>query len=67
MRLDPARWLDRPGIARLLASLGAEHGGARFVGGAVRDALLGLPAEDLDLATPHQPADVVRRLAAAGI
>ena len=67
MRLDPARWLDRPGIARLLASLGAEHGGARFVGGAVRDALLGLPAEDLDLATPHQPADVVRRLEDAGI
>ncbi|MDQ3144553.1 MAG: CCA tRNA nucleotidyltransferase [Pseudomonadota bacterium] len=67
MKLDPAIWLDRPGIPRLLAALDAEEGGARFVGGAVRDALLGLPAEDIDLATPHQPDDVVRRLEAAGI
>ncbi|MCY7340146.1 MAG: CCA tRNA nucleotidyltransferase [Sphingomonas bacterium] len=67
MKLDPARWLDRPGIARLLRALDAEHGGARFVGGAVRDALLDLPAEDLDLATVFPPDDVVRRLEAAGI
>ena len=67
MKLDPAHWLDRPGIRRLLAALDAEQGGARFVGGAVRDELLGLPAEDLDLATPHAPDEVVRRLEAAGI
>ncbi len=67
MKLDPARWLDRPGIARLLAALDTEQGGARFVGGAVRDALLDLPAEDLDLATIFPPDEVVRRLEAAGI
>ena len=67
MRLDPSRWLDRSGIVRLLTALGADEGGARFVGGAVRDALLGLDDEDLDLATPHAPDEVVRRLEAAGI
>ena len=67
MRIDPSHWLARPGIRRLLTALGAAEGGARFVGGAVRDALLGLPADDLDLATPHPPHEVVRRLEAAGI
>jgi len=67
MRIDPAIWSDRPGIARLLDALDAPHGGARFVGGVVRDALLGLPAEDFDIATPHTPPDVVRRLEGAGI
>ena len=39
----------------------------RFVGGAVRDALLGLPVSDLDLATRIQPDEVVARLEAARI
>ena len=67
MKVDPQYWLDRPGISRLLRALDADAGGARFVGGAVRDALLGIPPEDLDLATPFAPHDVVRRLEAAGI
>ncbi len=67
MKVDPQAWLDRPGIARLLTALDADRGGARFVGGVVRDALLGIAAEDFDLATPHAPDDVVRRLEAAGI
>ncbi|HXG99677.1 MAG TPA: CCA tRNA nucleotidyltransferase [Sphingomicrobium sp.] len=67
MRVDPATWRNRGGIERLLDALDAANGGARFVGGAVRDALLGLPADDLDLATPHPPDEVVRRLEAKGI
>jgi poly(A) polymerase len=67
MKVDPHHWLDRPGIARLLRALDSDRGGARFVGGSVRDALLGIPPVDLDLATPHAPDDVVRRLEAAGI
>ncbi len=67
MELNPARWLDRPGIRRLLTALDAEHGHARFVGGAVRDALLGLESQDLDLATTHAPTDVIARLENAGI
>ena len=67
MELNPDSWLERPGIRRLLAALDAEHGQARFVGGAVRDALLGLDSQDLDLATTFAPADVIARLEGAGI
>jgi poly(A) polymerase len=67
MRVDPQAWLSRPGIPELLGALDAAHGQARFVGGAVRDALLHLPFEDLDLATPLAPEEVVARLEAAGI
>ena len=67
MRVDPARWLDKPGIRRLLDALGAGDGSARFVGGAVRDALLGIEGEDLDLATTLTPDEVTRRLAAKHI
>lgn len=56
---------DRTGIPELLAALGP--GEARFVGGAVRDTLLGLEAKDLDIATPLSPYEVMRRLGAAGI
>jgi poly(A) polymerase len=67
MRLDPNEWLARQGIRRLLKALDARGGHARFVGGAVRDFLLGEHPDDLDLATTHQPDEVVRRLEAAGI
>ena len=67
MELNPALWLDRPGVRRLLTALDADQGNARFVGGVVRDALLGLPVADLDLATRLDPADVIARLEAAGI
>ena len=67
MKVDPHYWLNRPGVTRLLRALDADAGGARFVGGAVRDALLGIPPDDLDLATPFAPDEVVRRLEAAGI
>ena len=48
----------------VLAALG---GSARFVGGAVRDALLGRAIGDVDLATPLEPDEVARRLIAAAI
>ena len=67
MSLDPTEWLDRPGIKRLLKALDATNGHARFVGGGVRDFLLGEHPDDLDLATTYTPDEVVRRLEAAGI
>jgi poly(A) polymerase len=67
MKIDPKEWLDRPGIKRLLKALDAKGGHARFVGGAVRDFLLGGHPDDLDLATTHRPQDVISRLGAAGI
>jgi poly(A) polymerase len=65
--LPDAPWRRRPGLDRLLDALGAAAGDARFVGGAVRDTLLGLPVEDIDIATVHVPDEIVRRVEAAGI
>jgi poly(A) polymerase len=67
MNIDPHEWLDRPGIKRLLKALDARGGHARFVGGAVRDFLLGEHPDDLDLATDHLPDEVIARLEKAGI
>ncbi|HET9337253.1 MAG TPA: CCA tRNA nucleotidyltransferase [Sphingomicrobium sp.] len=67
MKLDPKEWLDRPGIKRLLKALDAKQGHARFVGGAIRDFLLGKHPDDLDLATDLRPDEVIRRLEGAGI
>ena len=64
-----AQWTRRPDLLELVAALGTnEHGGnARYVGGAVRDTLLGIEAHDIDIATPLQPAEVIARLDAAQI
>jgi len=67
MILPDAAWRQRAGLDRLTAALGAESGGARFVGGAVRDTLLGLDVADIDIATPHAPDAVIDRLEAARI
>jgi poly(A) polymerase len=50
-----------------VAVLSADGGAVRFVGGAVRDTLLGLAVTDIDLATPLPPEEVVQRLESAGI
>ena len=67
LTLDAAKWRARPGMARLLNALGASEGLTRFVGGAVRDELLRLPGNDVDLATRLRPDEVVERLTAAGV
>lgn len=64
--LPAADWRARAGLDRLCDALGAESGEARFVGGAVRDGLLGLSVKDVDIATVHLPEEVVRRVKAAG-
>ena len=61
--LPPSPWRERPGLAELVTALED----ARYVGGAVRDTLLGLPVADIDLATPVEPQEVVRRLEDARI
>ena len=52
-----------PDIARIVTALGD----CRFVGGAVRDALARRPVREIDIATPAEPPEVVRRLEAAGL
>ena len=67
LTLDAAKWRKKRGMKRLLAALGADEGLTRYVGGAVRDDLLGLPVSDVDLATRIPPDQVVRRLEKAKI
>ena len=67
--LADADWLHAPASRRVLEALQARGRPARFVGGCVRDALLGRePAgRELDVATPELPGDVQRLLKSAGI
>jgi poly(A) polymerase len=68
-KLDPQKqsWMTRPETRAVMAALTAEGGEARFVGGAVRNALLGEAVSDVDIATPLLPQDVVQRLTRAGL
>ena len=50
-----------------MRALTRDGGAARFVGGAVRNALLGEPVGDVDIATPLQPAEVMSRLKQSGL
>jgi poly(A) polymerase len=65
--LADAPWLISGGTARVLELLNANGEEARVVGGAVRNALLGLTPGDIDIATTALPDEVVRRARAAGI
>ena len=67
LSFDAGKWRKLRGMQRLLDALGADEGLTRYVGGAVRDDLLGLPISDVDLATRIAPDEVIRRLEAAKI
>lgn len=67
IRLPDAEWRHRSGLAKLVDALSRDGGKARFVGGAVRDTLLGLSVSDVDIATPLLPEVVIARLLAASI
>lgn len=58
-------WTGRPGLATLTRALGADD--IRWVGGAVRDTLLGAPVKDIDCATRLRPETVIDRCNEAGI
>jgi poly(A) polymerase len=59
-------WLRDGALAALLAALDRDGEEARVVGGAVRNALIGLPPGDFDVATTAVPGEVVRRAQACG-
>lgn len=63
--LPPADWTKREGLSLLTRTLGAEN--LRYVGGCVRDTLIGHAIYDVDCATRLLPGEVVERCAAAGI
>lgn len=59
-------WLSAGSLARLLEVLDRDGEEARVVGGAVRNAVLGLPVGEVDIATTAVPDEVVRRAKVAG-
>jgi poly(A) polymerase len=58
-------WLDRPETQAVLAALAPHR--ALAVGGCVRNAILGLPVADVDIATDAPPDRVMARAQAAGL
>lgn len=63
----PPAWLDEAPTQRLLRAFVEAGIDARFVGGCVRDALLGVETGDIDIATPALPKQVMSALAASKI
>jgi len=60
-------WLSWPQTATLLKAFAEQPGSLRFVGGAVRDSLVGRKMADVDCATTLPPQNVAALLAKAGI
>jgi poly(A) polymerase len=60
-------WTGEPSVRRLLAVLTQAGIAARFVGGCVRNWLVGRPIDDLDIAVDKPPERVTRALEAADI
>ncbi|HYD15473.1 MAG TPA: CCA tRNA nucleotidyltransferase [Hyphomicrobium sp.] len=65
--LAGAPWLESGGTQAVLGAIVRGNFEARVVGGAVRNALLGTPVKDVDIATTALPADVMRLAEAAGL
>lgn len=62
-------WMVAPATQAVMAALEAAGGMgcARFVGGCVRNAILGAPVDDVDIATTLTPDAVTEALKAAGL
>lgn len=67
MKLPHAQWMDAGGLKSLLGAVDERGAMTRFVGGCVRDTLLGLTVTDVDLATRLRPEEVIERLRKARI
>jgi tRNA nucleotidyltransferase/poly(A) polymerase len=65
-KLSDAAWLTSGPLPQLLAVLDDDGEEARAVGGAVRNALLGVSVLEIDVATTAVPDEVVKRVGAAG-
>ena len=73
LRIEPQPWMTDSVTRGVLEALSAGGAQARFVGGSVRDALLGRriprssPRTDIDIATPAPPERVIELLEKHGI
>ncbi|HMJ99589.1 MAG TPA: CCA tRNA nucleotidyltransferase [Reyranella sp.] len=64
--MKPA-WMDEAPVPALLAALTRGGIAARFVGGCVRDTVLGRPVKEIDIAVDKPPETVMRALEAADL
>jgi poly(A) polymerase len=64
--MKPA-WMDEPPVQALLVALTRGGIAARFVGGCVRDTVLGRPVKEIDIAVDKPPETVMRVLEAADL
>jgi poly(A) polymerase len=68
VKLPAAAWLTAPETRAVMAALDAKlPGGSRFVGGCVRNTLLGQKVDDIDIATQLTPEETAAAAAAAGL
>ncbi len=65
--LAGAGWLTAPAVKRVFAVLTDEGAEARIIGGAVRNALMGVPVGEIDFGTTATPEVVAALAEAAGI
>lgn len=63
--IRPQYWMTSKGAKQIFAALGPDN--VRFVGGCVRNVLLGVDVDDIDLATKLTPQEVTQKLEAAEI
>ena len=66
-KIAPQPWMIAPPTRAVIGALADAGIAARFVGGCVRDALLGRPIADIDIATPARPEAVIAALEKARI
>lgn len=65
--LSAESWLKRPETQAVFSALKTAGHEARAVGGAVRNALMGQPVGEVDMATPARPDAVMHAVQAAGL
>ncbi|GAB2174634.1 CCA tRNA nucleotidyltransferase [Dongia sp. agr-C8] len=63
----PQDWMTAGPAHKVYQALERAGGAPRFVGGCVRDGLLGRKIRDIDIATPLEPAAVMKAAEAAGL
>jgi poly(A) polymerase len=66
-RIEPQSWMSAPETLAVVEALSAGGSEVRFVGGCLRDALMGRQVTDIDIATPDPPARVIELLTSAGL
>ncbi len=62
-----APFLSDPAFRRVIAAVEQDGDRARVVGGAVRNTLIGVPVDDVDIATTASPETVAARASSAGL